>query len=138
MTKLIITYYNILNMMKYFTFLALLSFANVEAVEYDYDGNGGTKLESCSGEDCWYMQDEVVNSDMTREGYSKEKEFVMLSAMNANQTADADGSDELGEFKIELFKNSAYVKTLFSTDLSDATENSDFGTYANGWEKEFS
>ena len=51
---------------------------------------------------------------LTWKDYAAMKEFVMLAAISANQTADADGSDELGVFKVELFKDDAYVKDLFN------------------------
>lgn len=66
------------------------------------------------------------------------KQFVMLAAISANQTADGDGSDELGIFKVELYKNNQFVENLFEKDLNDADTNDDFGSYTNGWRKEFS
>ena len=74
---------------------------------------------------------------MTWKDYAAQKEFVMLAAISANQTADGDGSDELGIFKVELFKDDQYVKDLYYADLNDATTNPDFGTYTNGWKKSF-
>ena len=101
--------------MKYFALLALLSLANVEAIDYDGDGTDDTPANTtCTGDECWYKADAVKESKLTWKDYAAMKEFVMLAAISANQTADADGSDELGIFKVELYKDDAYVKDLFN------------------------
>jgi hypothetical protein len=60
------------------------------------------------------------------------KTFTMLAAMNANMTADADGTDELGLFKVAQYNNDVYVGDLFSYDLSNDTTS-----YVSGWKKTF-
>lgn len=126
--------------MKFQTLIALMCTASVDAVDFDGDGIDDTTAEehvACT-DDCWYESDEVQESKLTWKDYAAQKEFVMLAAMSANQTADGDGNDELGVFKVELFKNDVYVEDLFNHDLNDADTNDDFGTYENGWKKQFS
>ena len=124
--------------MKYFTFLALLGLANINATDFDGDGIEDKPANTtCTGTDCWYEAEEVQESKLTWRDYANKKEFIMLAAGIANQTADADGNDELGVFKVELYKDNNYVKDLFNKDLNDASTNDDFGTYQNGWRKDF-
>merc|ERR1712070_187755 len=122
--------------MKFFTLVAMMCLANVDAVDFDGDGVDDTTAssnETCSGNGCWYESEEIQESDMTWKDYAAQKQFVMLAAISANQTADGDGSDELGIFKVELYKENQYVRDLVYKDLNDASTNTDFGTYTNGW-----
>lgn len=128
-------------MMKLRSIVAMMCLANINAVDFDGDGVDDTPARdnsTCSGQDCWYNDEEVEESDLTWEDYAAMKQFVMLAAISANQTADGDGSDELGIFKVELFENDEKVMDLFRSDLNDADSNPDFGTYTNGWKKDFS
>jgi hypothetical protein len=52
----------------------------------------------------------------------------MLAAMNANKTSDADGTDELGVFKVDVYKAGVYDSNLFYKDLSDDTTS-----FVAGW-----
>ena len=88
-------------------------------------------------EERWYEDEEFEDSDMMYEDFLETKEFVMLAAMNANQTADADGSDELGIFKVGLFDGGRWQRDIFWADLN-ATDAEDKGNYTTGWSKRFS
>ena len=43
----------------------------------------------------------------------------MLAAMNINKTTDADGTDELGIFRVDIYKNGVFSENMFYKDLSD-------------------
>ena len=59
----------------------------------------------------------------------------MLAAMNINQTTDADGTDELGIFRADVFKNGVYSDNMFYKDLSDEDNTN---VYVKGWKQRFS
>ena len=125
--------------MKFRSLLTLMCLASINAVDFDGDGVDDTTAKgnkTCNG-DCWYEEEAVQESDLTWRDYAAMKEFVMLAAISANQTADDDGSDELGMFKVELFQDGVKTKDLFKKDLNDPATNPDHGTYTAGWKKSF-
>lgn len=50
--------------------------------------------------------------------------------MNANQTSDSDGTDELNIFQVSLYKNQRFIKYLMNEDISGTT-------YEEGWSQSF-
>ena len=130
--------------MKYCTLLALIGLSNVNTIDFDGDGkddtdkNDGRDDMMDDDDERWYEEDEIEDeyADWDYEDFAHRKEFVMLAAMNANQTADADGSDELGIFKVGLFSGNRWQTDIFRADLNDST-SADFGNYTKGWTKTF-
>ena len=109
--------------MKYFALLALLGSAT--AIDFDGDGIDDTPEDADTyeddegmwgGEDEWYEEDQY--EEYNWEDFEMTKTFTMLNAMNANMTADADGTDELGIFRVEHYNNDLFVDNLFEMDLS--------------------
>ena len=127
--------------MKYFSVLALMCLSSVNTIDFDGDGKDDTPAKPEDGEyedkeegEPWYEEDQYADAEY--EDFVDIKEFVMLAAMNANQTADADGSDELGVFKVGLFKGNKWEKDIFWTNLNDPN-SPDYGNYTKGWNKRF-
>ena len=56
----------------------------------------------------------------------------MLAAMNANKTSDADGTDELGVFKVDVFRAGQFESNVFWKDLSGDTTS-----FVKGWDARF-
>ena len=135
--------------MKYFSLIALVGLSTVNTIDFDGDGADDTKddrktmdddMMMDGDEELWYedMYEDMDDEEMAEAYYDAldVKEFVMLAAMNANQTADADGSDELGIFKVGLFYGNTWQGDIFYTDLN-ATDAADKGNYTKGWSKRF-
>ena len=125
--------------MKYLTLAALLGFSKIKAIDFDGDGVDDTPerpddMDDGGDEDYWYEDEQYEDLDYYEAVDTKE--FVMLAAMNADMTADADGNDELGVFKVGLFKGNQWERDIFYTDLSDP-DSEDFGNYVAGWTKTF-
>jgi len=136
--------------MKYCTLMALgmVSVDTATTYEYDYDGDGVVDYteeyeEECEGRDCaayyddnaWMEEDTYetgVYEDWDFEDFESQKVFKMLAAMNANKTSDADGIDELGEFKVDLYHDGAFKHNVYYKDLSDDTTS-----FVKGWSTRF-
>lgn len=93
--------------MKFTQLFTIFCLASIKAIDFDGDGiddSAPADNTTCTGQDCWYESEEVEESKLTWKDFAAKKQFRMLAAISANQTADDDGSDELGVFKVELFK----------------------------------
>ena len=77
-----------------------------------------------------YDQGEYANWEF--EDFENQKTFTMLAAMNANKTSDADGTDELGVFKVDLFRAGQFESNVFWKDLSGDTTS-----FVKGWDQRF-
>ena len=122
--------------MKLLALLALLGSAT--AIDFDGDGIDDTPAEEADdedesmwgGDDEWYEEDGY--DEYSYDDYEMTKTFTMLAAMNANMTADADGTDELSIFRVEHYNNDVFVDNLFEMDLSNDTTS-----YVSGWSQTF-
>ena len=134
--------------MKYLTLIAL-GLVSVADAAYDFDGDGvddyvvEDEEEECTGmacrqeanEDNWMdedMYEDDTYEDWDFEDFESQKVFKMLAAMNANKTSDADGTDELGEFTVDLYHDGAFKHNVFYRDLSSDTES-----FVKGWQTRF-
>jgi hypothetical protein len=124
--------------MKYATLLALGLISTVNTIDFDGDGIDDTPEDAedeedegmWGGEDEWYEEDQY--DEFNFDDFEMTKRFTMLAAMNANMTADTDGTDELGLFRVEHYNNDVFVDYLFEMDLSNDTTS-----YVSGWSETF-
>ena len=69
---------------------------------------------------------------MDYEDLADMRTFKLLSAMNANQTSDADGTDEFNVFKGAIYLDNQWSENLFYMNLTEKTDQ-----FVKGWSENY-